>query len=167
MLQISLRYATMDDMEFLYDLVNEHECRKNSLYSAPVELEEHKEWMKQTLCSRLRRQYIFLVSSYAVGQGRLELVGDSCRISYSLIPEYRGLGYGKILVQLLNNAALKDFPDCQYSYGEVLKWNVASQKIFEELGYRVDEQDHIFYYRKEIEYYEISQKLIDKGGYYF
>lgn len=161
--QMELRHATIDDTMFLFELVNEHECRKNSLNSNLITFEEHGEWMRQILFSDVKRQYIFSVSDCPVGQGRLELVGDSCRISYSLIPKYRGCGYGKILVQLLNNMALQDFPDCKYSFGEVLKWNVASQKIFEELGYQADQRDDFFFYRKKIEYYEISQKLIGGG----
>lgn len=161
--QMELRHATIDDTMFLFELVNEHECRKNSLNSNFITFEEHEEWMRQILCSDVKRQYIFSVCDCPVGQGRLELVGDSCRISYSLIPKYRGCGYGKILVQLLNNIALQDFPDCKYSFGEVLKWNVASQKIFEELGYQADQRDDFFSYRKKIEYYEISQKLIGGG----
>ena len=91
-----------------------------------------------------------------VGQGRLEASGETCRISYSIISERRGCGYGKILIKLLNNAAVKDFQECNSCFGEVLRENVASQKIFEELGFEAEEREKYFRYKKWIGYCKID-----------
>jgi hypothetical protein len=148
MKKVFLRYATKDDAMFLFELVNDRECRKNSLNSKEITYEEHIQWLNAVLCSETRCQYILMEEEKSIGQGRLERIQDGCRISYSVIPQRRGCGYGKILLELLNNAILEDFQSCVYSYGEVLQKNIASQKIFEELGYKAEKLDTIFCYRK-------------------
>lgn len=150
---VFLRHATEEDAIFLLDLANEKECRNNSLNQNKISKESHEQWFKEILRSETCQQYIMVKGGESIGQGRLEQMGDGCRISYSLIPQRRGCGYGKFLLKLLNNAALTDFSSCIYTYGEVLQQNIASQKIFEELGYIAEKRDHILYYRKTIEYY--------------
>lgn len=155
--KVSLRYATEKDAIFLFDLVNDLECRRNSLYHDRIAFESHVQWLKRLLCSDTQKLYILIDGDEAVGQGRLELTEEGCRISYSIIAERRGYGYGGILLKLLNNAILIDFPSCIYSYGEVLQHNVASQKIFEKLGYEARKIRNILYYRKLVEYYEVAE----------
>lgn len=156
---IFLRYALLDDGMFLLELANNRECRENAFDSHKITIEEHMSWLEKILHSETKKQYILMDGTVPVGQGRLETEDDTCKISYDIIPERRGCGYGKLLIQLLNNAALKDLPNCSYSYGEVLKGNIASQKVFEELGYTGEEQKECFCYRKHIEYIEISQSV--------
>ena len=156
MRDIFLRYAVQEDAEFLFKLVNDRECRENSLNQNKITLKEHMNWFREILYSRTQKQYILMVGNTPVGQGRLEARGESCRISYSILPEYRGYGYGKILIKLLNNAAIKDFQGCRSCFGEVIKGNIASQKIFEELGYITEEKVQYLRYNKQIEYYKID-----------
>lgn len=144
MRKVSLRNATKNDVFFLFELINDSECRHNSLRSEEIIFESHKKWLQETLHSKTRKQYILMDGDTAVGQGRLELVEEGCRISYSIIPERRGAGYGKVLLKLLNNMILEVFPCCTYSYGEALRHNVASQRIFEELGYEREETKDFF-----------------------
>lgn len=145
-----LRYACKDDAMFLLKLANDKECRENSFNSHEISLKEHIVWLEKILHSETCRQYIMMEGTLAVGQGRLEMNGNACRISYGIIPERRGCGFGKRLIHLLENAVLKDFPNCSYYYGEVLKRNVASQKIFVKLGFTAEEKEHIFCYRKYV-----------------
>ena len=166
--KVSLRYATESDAVFLFDLVNDPECRRNSLNSDRIVFESHVEWLEGILCSDMQKLYILIDGDEPVGQGRLELRDEGCRISYSIIPERRGYGYGGVLLKLLNNAILTEFPSCRYSYGEVLQHNVASQKIFEELGYEARKVKDVYYYRKLVEYYEITEiDVKNRGGGYF
>lgn len=150
MLDLFLRRANQDDEMFLYKLVNEKACRENSLNTQTITYEGHVAWFKKILYSKTKKQYILMKEDLPVGQGRLELIDNICRVSYSIIPEKRGKGYGKRLICLLNKAIRNDFPECSYSYAEVLKRNIASRKIFEELGYTAEVKDDIFYYQKKI-----------------
>lgn len=147
---IFLRRGIQEDVMFLFKLANDKECKNNSLNPHEITLEEHMKWFKEMLLSNTQRQYILMDGSQSVGQGRLEIIGDSCRISYSIIPERRGQGYGKCLIQLLNQTIPKDFSNCICCFGEVLKKNIASQKIFDELGYTSEEREDYFYYYKYI-----------------
>lgn len=147
---IFLRNATKEDAVFLLDLANDSECRKNSLNHESITFENHMKWLEKVLNSNLQKQYILVDELQSIGQGRLESIENACRISYSIIPEKRGRGYGKKLIQLLNNSMIEDFPNCVYSYGEVLKSNISSQKIFEELGYIKEERKECFIYQKQI-----------------
>lgn len=161
---IFLRYAVQVDAEFLFKLINDSECRKNSFNQKRITMKEHIVWFRKMLRSETQKQYILMDGITPVGQGRLEANGKICRISYSIIPECRGYGYGRILIKLLNNAALKDFQGCNSCFGEVLKENVASQRIFEELGYTAEERGQYIYYNKYIEYYEMDQDSDKKSG---
>lgn len=164
---IFLRYAVQEDAEFLFNLVNDSECRGNSFNPRKITWTEHIDWFREILLSETQKQYILMDGITPVGQGRLEVSGETCRISYSINPERRGCGYGKALIKLLNNAAVKDFQECNRCLGEVLKENIASQKIFEELGYTAEKRDKYFRYSKRIEYCKIDQKLKQKmGGYW-
>lgn len=153
---IFLRYAVQEDAEFLFNLANDRECRRNSLNSAKIAWNEHMDWFRKILLSGTQKQYILMDGLTPVGQGRLEASGETCRISYSIISERRGCGYGKILIKLLNNAAVKDFQECNSCFGEVLRENVASQKIFEELGFEAEEREKYFRYKKWIGYCKID-----------
>lgn len=161
---IFLRYAVQEDAEFLFNLVNDCECRGNSFNPQKITWKEHMDWFRGILLSGTQKQYILMDGNTPVGQGRLEASGETCRISYSIIPERRGCGYGKALIKLLNNAAVKDFQECNRCFGEVLKENIASQKIFEELGYTVEERDKYFRFHKRIEYSKIDQEINKKIG---
>lgn len=159
-----LRYAVQEDLKFLLKLANDKECRNNSLNPQEITLEEHRTWFGEMLRSETQRLYILMDGDKPIGQGRLESRGETCRISYSVIPERRGCGYGKSLLQLLNNAAIKDFPECSSCFGEVLKENIASQKIFEELGYIAENQNDYFCYFKYIEKCKVDTEQKNRGG---
>lgn len=160
---IFLRDAVQEDAEFLFNLVNDSECRGNSFNPQKITRKERIDWFRGILLSGTQKQYILMDGIMPVGQGRMEASGETCRISYSIIPERRGCGYGKVLIKLLNNAAIKDFQECNHCFGEVLKENIASQKIFEELGYTVEERDQYFGYNKRIEYCKTDQEFIQKN----
>lgn len=148
--KIHLRDVCGDDREFLFGLVNDEVCRKNSLDPAYISPEEHDRWFKKILRNETQKVYILTDDRHRIGQGRLELEPDSgrCRMSYSIIPERRGCGYGRYLLSMLCILATKKFPQCHMVYGEVLKKNVASQKIFEDLGFVArDKGDHLIYHR--------------------
>lgn len=162
MKKIYLRPAAMNDAMFLFELANDSECRNNSLNSDKISFENHMEWFKEILEAPEKRQYILMDENQPVGQGRLELTEKGCRISYSIIPHRRGCGYGEILLKLLNNAILDEFPSCTYSYGEVLPHNVASRKIFENLGYYSKSLENYYHYKKEITYYDENLDNLQK-----
>lgn len=147
--KLYLKKASESDSGFILDLANDPECRKNSFNPEIITLDTHMKWYDKIMNSSTACIYLLMEGDIPVGQGRLELKNGKCRISYSLISARRGCGYGKKLVALLMKRALTDFPDCNLFYAEVMKNNVASQKIFEEsmfLKNDVDKETGVFIY---------------------
>ena len=148
--EINLRDVAVDDKDFLFGLANDKGCRENSLDQRYISLGEHEEWVKETLRSDVRKIYILENDRGRIGQGRLEAEGDRCRMSYSIIPEQRGCGYGRYLLGHLCLMIEDVFPQCRIAYGEVLRKNVAFQKIFEDLGFFGEDKGSYYLYHKTI-----------------
>lgn len=136
MSKLYLRKANKGDVLFILNLANDPECRKNSFNSEMISLDVHMKWFDRILSSNVDSFYILMDENIAIGQSRLELRDEKCRISYSIIQERRGCGYGKMLLCMLMKKALQDYPICKTFYAEVLPGNVASQKIFEALLFK-------------------------------
>lgn len=143
---VFLRPAVKEDAVFLYELVNDNECRKNSLCSDPIPWENHVEWFDRVLASAEKCIYICMDQGKRIGQGRLEKTESGCRLSYSIIPKKRGHGYGNRLLSLLEKEAMKS--GWGTVYGEVLIQNEASARIFRHLGYRCKQKDdYLLFYK--------------------
>ena len=90
---------------------------------------------------------IYLCLGNPIGQVRLNKTGNSCIISYSIAEEYRAQGYGKLILQLIENYCVKkNFADSLIGY--VKKNNVASQVIFKSLGYTETDENSFYRYEK-------------------
>ena len=81
---------------------------------------------------------------------RLAFYDGKWQISYSVAPAYRGQGYGKIILQLAENELISDGHVGERLYAEVKKDNVASQRIFNKLGYgeAASQHDNAYAYTK-------------------
>lgn len=161
-----LRKATETDREQLLLWANEPECRKNSLHSHLITREEHSNRFAGKLDSENCPIYILEEKEKKLGQVRIDLLQSHGRISYSIDKGYRGLGYGKLILCLFFRETLKDFPDCQELIAEVKKENVASQRIFEEFGFTVQESgdNTIRYMAKPAMLKNIKRPEIIRGG---
>ena len=76
--------------------------------------------------------YILMDEDEAIGQVRLSVDGDEAEITYSIEEQYRYLGYGKIILQLVENVVASEMLDVKL-VAKVKSDNVASQHIFEKL----------------------------------
>lgn len=130
-----LRYAVYDDMDMLFQWVNDEDVRKNSFSSHYITYEEHKDWYLRLMQRSDIKQYVFLHKGNAIGQIRLEAKDAIGHISYSICNEFRRMGYGRKMLQLLTVQANKDFPDIQKLQAKVKKNNTASQSAFVKSGF--------------------------------
>lgn len=149
--KLFLRKATVDDKDFIFTLANNAECRQNSFSAKKIAEDEHEKWFEEVLQSRTKRLLVLMDEEMKVGQGRVDYISDQCKISYSIIPERRGYGYGRILILQLLQFIRKDFPQCKYSYGEVKYKNIASQKVFEMLNFKMEDKGNYFLYYKDMD----------------
>lgn len=131
-----LRKATLEDMDLLFVWANEPMVRKNSFITAEISYEEHVEWYHKLLKRNNCQQYIYVVEGEPVGQARITVDGETAEIGYSICAEERGMGHGRMLLQLLKKQVVQDFPEVKKLIGKVKTDNTASRKAFENAGYK-------------------------------
>ncbi len=145
-----LRKATEADAEILFRWRNEPETRANSFHTEPIPYEEHVAWLTAALQNPSQEIYIFCDGDVPIGQVRLSTEGDVATISYGIDVAYRAQGYGQAMLRCVENlCAERGTP--QMLRGYVKKNNIASQVIFERLGYTVvaaPDIDECFIYTK-------------------
>ena len=130
-----IRKASEDDMDLLYQWVNDEMVRANSFSTAWISYEEHKKWFMDLLADCWRQQYIYVYEQEEIGQIRLTINGEKAEIGYSIQKDKRCMGHGKILLRLLTKQVKKDFPAIKKLVAKVKSENVASQKVFIQLGF--------------------------------
>jgi RimJ/RimL family protein N-acetyltransferase len=130
-LLITFRQADLKDAEILFKWVNDSEVRNNSINQEPIKFNNHIEWFNQKLNSDCTRIYIMEYGGLPVGQVRFDKWNGYWLIDYSVAKEYRGLGFGKILIQLSVNL----FTNC-ILLAKVLNSNIASAMVFKSCGFK-------------------------------
>jgi len=130
-----LRKAGPQDMDLLFQWVNEGLVRKNSFLSAPVAYDEHVRWFQDMLSRENAGQYIYMDDDRPAGEIRIEADGREAEISYSICMEKRCMGYGKDMLGLLQEHVRQDFPQVEKLAAKVKPENIASQKALMDAGY--------------------------------
>ena len=131
--ELWLREATEDDMMLLFCWVNDPIVRQSAFCSDEIDLTVHRQWFTSALRNEQVRIYILQRGDLPVGQVRIEYDGIAWKIDYSTAAAWRGKGYGKKLLFLLESK-MED-GDCLL--GEVKGTNFVSKKVFELLGYEI------------------------------
>ncbi len=131
---LNLRKATAADARILFHWRNEPETRANSFQTELIPYEEHVMWLKAALRNPSQEIFILCEGDTLLGQVRLFMENDMATISYSIDSAYRAQGYGKVILQLAENLCVKRGTP-RILCGYVKKKNIASQVIFEALGY--------------------------------
>lgn len=130
-----LRTATEEDMDLLFAWANETGVRKNSFSENKITYEEHRQWYKKLLSSKDSRQYIYMCDGVEIGQARINVIGSEAEIGYSICFQKRCMGYGREIIYLLREQIRNDFPAVNKLIAKVKPDNVASQKVFLDMGY--------------------------------
>lgn len=130
-----LKEACEQDKDLLLEWANERQVREASFCSETITREQHEKWFQKVLNSDEIFQFIYYKENMPVGQIRLEKEGANAIISYSIAKEYRGKGYGKKMVAMLEEEVKKNHPEILELQAFVKADNIASQKVFEGLGY--------------------------------
>ena len=159
----------MKDAELLYEWKNDKATIENSITKRGVTMEEHLKWLQGVINNPNRQLFILDVDGISVGQLRLDLSvmpdeevqdiksdipetmenpGITAEISYGLGAEHRGKGLGKVLLEEAETLA-KLFRLTELT-AEVLPHNVASQRLFQKLGYTEEQTEELYIYKKRI-----------------
>lgn len=128
---LSIRPATIDDAELLWNWANDSSVREVSINPNPIPWDSHIKWFAERLNSSTTRFYILLEDSIPVGQIRYDMVENkAAEISFSIDGEHRGKGLGKEILRVTRETAWRDL-DCESITAFVILGNEASRKAFE------------------------------------
>lgn len=135
---VHLRPVTMKDWEILLQWRNDTETRNNSHHIELVGEEEHKVWLESVLSNNNRQMYLALEYDTPVGVVRADFDKDNdvYELSWTVSPDMRGKGIGKIIVKILAQ---------KLNYrirAEVKKNNTASVKIAEYAGMTLQKEEN-------------------------
>jgi len=128
-----LRKATELDCEILFEWFNDPSTRVNSLSQTPVSWSDHNRWFYNQLKSKDAYQFILECLGLPVGQIRFDFQGDSWLLSYSIDRDFRGRGYGRLIVEL-GLKSVTNVKSCPIR-AIVKSRNLASIHIFDSLSF--------------------------------
>ena len=131
---VRARRADSADEARLLRWANDPVTRKDSFSQRAISADEHRQWFQQLLRDEASRQFIVESDRGAeLGQVRLQRHGAEWEVHYAVAPEFRGRRLGMPMLR----AALDEFEREHRAriIGRVKASNVASQKIFQALGF--------------------------------
>lgn len=164
--RLALRKVAKADAETLFRWRNDPDTRANSFQTDPISYEEHVEWLESTLRNPAQKIFILCEGDTLIGQVRLSMENDMATISYSIDAAYRAQGYGKVILQLAENHCVER-GTTRILRGYVKKKNIASQVIFETLGYECEEapeKNCYLYVKNKLQYKSLDKRQIAGGG---
>ena len=132
---LNLRKVNKDDIELLYEWVNDPAVRNNSFNTGKIAFEDHKKWFENTLLNEDRIIFILEDSNTPVGQIRFDIKEDKAYIDYSVSKDNRGKGYGKVLLDMGVSKLKEIRPEVKTVIGLVKPQNEESKNCFKNSGY--------------------------------
>ena len=147
-MNVSFRKINFADADMLLEWRNDITTRRNSYNMDLIDTETHYCWMKKVLASD-DLFFILQDDSVPVGMVRVALDSDIGTISYNIAPAKRGCGYGKTLIQLLENYILETGMPIRLR-ASVKKENIASRKIFLRQGFWETGNAEYYIYEKSL-----------------
>ena len=158
--RLALRKATEADAKTLFHWRNDPDTRANSFQTESIPYEEHIAWLEAVLRNPAQEIFILCEGDTLIGQVRLSMENDMATISYSIDAAYRAQGYGKAILQLAENLCVER-GTTRILRGYVKRKNIASQMIFEALGYEceMDNKSDCLQYTKQLLPYSMKNKM--------
>jgi len=143
MIELLLRHAKLKDSIKIYHLRNHPKVRQSSHNTNMIKIEEHQRWFVNILLDDTKQILIAQEKDDFVGSVRLELVNNTCLISWSVSPDFQGRGIGKVMVAMaVKTVKIK-------IKAEIKNNNHASIKIAEYIGMKfVKKIENVFFYEK-------------------
>ena len=142
---IYLREVNKEDIDLLFYWANDPDVRRNSFNSEHIPYETHVKWFENMLIDADVLQFILVKNNEPIGQIRINVDGCEAVVGYSIAKEYRGMGYGKMIINLMKEQIIKYHPEIKKLIANVKDKNEASKRSFESEGFTLK------YYSYEIE----------------
>lgn len=139
-----LRNATEKDVDLLYEWANDIAVRANAFSTEPIPYTEHIRWFETKLQDKDTKIYIYMYEEQAIGQIRIDIVGEKAKIDYSIDARYRQQGHGKRMLKLLEYEVQEHLPQIICLLAQVKCENNASKTAFVTSGYV---EQYVEYYK--------------------
>ncbi|MBR4346230.1 MAG: pseudaminic acid synthase [Oscillospiraceae bacterium] len=130
-----LRDATYEDIDLLYNWVNDPVTRNSAFNTDMITFEEHRKWFEGVISSPNIYQYILMLDNVPIGQIRLNNLNGKAEIDYSISKEYRCRGFGTQLLELVKEKIISESIEIYVLIGQVKAENNASAKCFSNAGF--------------------------------
>jgi UDP-2,4-diacetamido-2,4,6-trideoxy-beta-L-altropyranose hydrolase len=128
-----VRKAEIADSLLYWYWVNDAVVRENSLSQKCIKWIDHQKWFNDKLKNTNSVLLLVEFDTFLIGQVRFDCKASSCLIDYSIAKQFRGFGLGKVV---LREAICHFQKNCSLPLiGGVKKDNIASEKIFKDLGF--------------------------------
>ncbi len=130
---LTVRKAKATDCLLYWYWANDPVVRLNAFNQQAIKWEDHQSWFKKrsndpdTILLVIECQY------GPIGQVRFDRTDTHFMISYSIVRQFRGVGLGNSMLKIAINYLQPEEPITLI--GDVRETNVASRKIFEQLGF--------------------------------
>lgn len=135
-----------DDIEIIYknlhlDFVNKY--FKNKKQQQKIH-KNHNEWYKTHISSFDYSIYVFEdEENNFVAMTSYEILRDIAKVNIYLNKDFRNKGYSQEILSESINKFLNDNKNIKYLQAYILEENIASKKIFENLGFIYDDKKEI------------------------
>lgn len=151
---ITVRKATREDINILFEWTNDPITRAESFNQNKIEYNEHVQWLDRKLSDPNALILICRKDGTRIGVVRFDKRESSSIVSISLGNQYRGRGIG---VQMLEQAIdyVKNINFCSYLIAYIKTGNIASRNIFAKNGFECVDNS-------QVESFPESYKFIKK-----
>jgi UDP-2,4-diacetamido-2,4,6-trideoxy-beta-L-altropyranose hydrolase len=137
--EVFLRNANESDLLKTFEWASNPEVRKFSFNTRPVGFKEHEDWFANKLKDDDCFYYIGVWIDKIFGSIRFDIDGEKAIISYLVDPLYQNKGLGTVLLKRgLDLLLTQSGKELSSVCGEVLFENMASIKIFQNMGYTLE-----------------------------
>ncbi len=135
--QLKYREAEEKDSRWIYEVSLEKSTRNNSLNKGSFSFEDHQSWFEQKLSDPHYHILVFLgPDQQKLGVLRLEQSDRTALVSIALAPEFRGRGYGLMILSCASLYAKGN--DLIELRAQIWAQNEASIHIFEKENYQFE-----------------------------
>jgi RimJ/RimL family protein N-acetyltransferase len=131
----TLRPATLDDAQLLFDGRNAEAVRRWSLDTAAIEWPQHLNWLTASLRNPQRLLLIAEADDGPVGVLRYDLRGFEAEVSLYLLHGRFGLGWGRALLARGEAFVREHWPQMTAITAQVLPGNRPSLNVFRDAGF--------------------------------
>ncbi|MCL5011092.1 MAG: GNAT family N-acetyltransferase [Patescibacteria group bacterium] len=144
-MKIKLKKADFSDIEFLWHLRNSQpEVFRFFQTNRVIEWQEHVSWIMPIILGlNEKRLFVVCQNKTPIGQVRFDAKeNQQAVVSIAILKEFQGRGVGKAALKLLIKQTKK--AGMKTLLAEIHQENIASQKLFEKLGFALKGQDGVW-----------------------